>query len=119
MAENNTAAGQPYENIGLIDFFLIPAYAVVIFIGFVGNVLVIAVIKTKRPMHTTTNYLLANLAVADLLTLLWCIPGLVMRYVAHPSGVLGDYLCKFVTMHHVAGITQLVSLVGSKIFEVT
>ncbi|KAK3742895.1 hypothetical protein QZH41_018927 [Actinostola sp. cb2023] len=111
MENNSTAASGPSRaiNVGLIDMFLIPAYALIIFVGFGGNALVLVVVKKKRSMHTTTNYLLANLAVADLLTLLWCIPGLVMSFVVHPRGTLGDFLCKFVTVHHVAGITQLVS----------
>lgn len=108
MADNSTYSRSTIA-IGLVDFILIPAYVLVIVIGFGGNILVLLVVKRKRSMHTTTNYLLANLAVADLLTLLWCIPGMVMTFVLHPQGTLGDFLCKFVTMHHIAGITQLVS----------
>ena len=40
-------------------------------------------------MHTTTNFLLANLALADLLTLLWCIPGILLKdLITHPNGLL-------------------------------
>lgn len=100
-----------YERVsfGVVDYVLIPAYVFVIIIGFGGNTLVLLVVKRKRSMHTTTNYLLSNIAAADLLTLLWCIPGLVLMYTPHPHGILGDFLCKFITMHHVAGITLLVS----------
>lgn len=37
--------------------------------GFVGNVLVIRIVHKTREMHTTTNYLLANLAVSDFITM--------------------------------------------------
>ena len=41
-------------------------------VGFVGNVLVIRIVHKTRDMHTTTNYLLANMAVSDVITiLLW------------------------------------------------
>ena len=60
-------------------------------------------------MHTTTNFLFANLAFADLLTLLWCIPGVALQYSRHPDGILGDIFCKFITMNHLAGISLLVA----------
>ena len=82
----------------------------IVIIGIIGNSLILAVVKKKRYMHTTTNFLLANLAVADLLTLLWCIPGIVLNgFITHPGGVLGDILCKFITMYHMAGISLLVA----------
>ena len=55
-------------------------------IGFLGNVLVIRIVHKTREMHSVTNYLLANLAVSDGLTIfsLW------------PSMLLHDFLPKFV-----------------------
>ena len=34
-------------------------------LGLIGNVLVVRIVHKTREMHTTTNYLLANLAVSD------------------------------------------------------
>ena len=53
-------------------------------IGFLGNVLVIRIVHKTREMHSVTNYLLANLAVSDILSIfsLW------------PSMLLHDFLRK-------------------------
>ena len=53
-------------------------------IGFLGNVLVIRIVHKTREMHSVTNYLLANLAVSDILSIfsLW------------PSMLLHDFLPK-------------------------
>ena len=57
-------------------------------------------------MHTKTNYLLMNLAVADLLTLLLC-PGLYDFALTsvHLQGFLGDLICKLFAGNAVVPIT--------------
>lgn len=94
-----------------IDIVLLTFYAIVVLAGIPGNILFITVVKRTRSMHTTTNFLLANIAVADTITLIFCIPGVILQLAVehHPSGALGNFLCKFVTMHHVPGVTLLVS----------
>ncbi|CAH3023977.1 unnamed protein product [Porites evermanni] len=49
-----------------LSFFSILFFA----IGFIGNVLVIRIVHKTRQMHTPTNYLLANMAVSDVITIL-------------------------------------------------
>ena len=93
----------------VINQVLLPFYAVVVLFGIPGNVLFIAVVKRTRVMHSTTNFLLANIAIADIISLIVCIPGVILQFIDHPKGDLGSFLCKFVTMHHVAGVTLLVS----------
>lgn len=94
-----------------IDLVLLPFYAVVVLAGIPGNILFITVVKRIRNMHATTNFLLANIAVADTISLIFCIPGVILQFAVehHPRGALGTFLCKFVTMHHVPGVTLLVS----------
>ena len=41
-----------------------------IVVGVIANVLVIYIVHSTQAMHSTTNFLLVNLAVSDLLTLL-------------------------------------------------
>ena len=104
---NETAGASPRAD--ALDAVLMPVYALAVLVGTAGNSLVILVVKTKRSMKSTTNLLLANLALADLLTLVWCMPAVAMTFVPHPGGLAGDFLCKLVTMHLVPGITLIVS----------
>ncbi|XP_031550876.1 tachykinin-like peptides receptor 99D [Actinia tenebrosa] len=108
MASNDSFKPYSTEN---VDRILAPIYVGVIIFGVSGNAFVMAVIKNTRSMHTTTNFLLLNLAVADFLTLLWCLPYKVLIFVFdHPHGVAGDYLCKFFTSYNVTVITLTVSI---------
>lgn len=63
-------ARQPSYVIGM----LVVAYAVVTSVGVVSNCLVVVIVCTQRSMHTVTNYLLANLATADVLVCLFVLP---------------------------------------------
>jgi len=50
------------------------AYAAVFLLAVTGNVLVILVVCRNSSMHNVTNYFIVNLAVADLLVGLLCLP---------------------------------------------
>ena len=92
-----------------VDIVLLPFYVLIVIAGVLGNALFIIVVRKHRSMYTTTNYLLTNVAVSDIISLVFCMPGIALRFFEHPSGNLGSFLCKFITMHHVAGIALLVS----------
>ena len=64
-------------------------------------------------MHTTTNYLLINKAVADIITLLWS-PAVYAIALAkiHPSGLAGDTLCKFFTGNEIVDVGTSVSIIN-------
>ena len=53
-----------------LDLFLYYFPILFFAIGFIGNVLVIRIVHKTRQMHTLTNYLLANMAVSDVITIL-------------------------------------------------
>ena len=77
-----------------------------VFFGVVGNGVVIAIVRKTPSMRTTTNYLLLNLAVADLLTLLLC-PG-TYDFALNSlriNSTLGDIVCKLFTGNAVVCIT--------------
>ena len=52
---------------GSLDLFLSHFPILFFAIGFIGNVLVIRIVHKTRQIHTPTNYLLANIAVSDVI----------------------------------------------------
>lgn len=84
-------------------------HAVIILTGVVGNVLVIVVVKTTPSMYTTTNFLLVNVAVADLLTVVWLIPADGFSFLAPPGGSASDFLCRFLTYNSLPKLTAAIS----------
>lgn len=96
-----------------IDLIVSPLHVVIILTGLTGmfgNSFVIRIARTTKTMHTTINFLLVNLAVADLLTLIWLIPAEVFKILPHhPGGNLGNFLCKFVTCNSLPMVTLSVS----------
>lgn len=54
------------------------AYLIVFIVGFVGNCFVIAVVYRSPRMRTVTNFFIVNLAVADILVIVFCLPATLM-----------------------------------------
>lgn len=50
------------------------AYTIVFIVGIVGNSFVVAIVCNSPRMRTVINYFIVNLAFADILVLLFCIP---------------------------------------------
>lgn len=50
------------------------AYILVFAVGLVGNCFVIAVVYRSPRMRTVTNFFIVNLAVADILVIIFCLP---------------------------------------------
>ena len=67
-------------------------------IGFIGNVLVIRIVHKTRQMHTTTNYLLANLAACDLITILLAPLYFFSYLLGYPSNGFGKISCKILVL---------------------
>jgi hypothetical protein len=51
------------------------SYIVIFLIGLFGNLMVIYVLLIEKELRNFTNYLLANLSIADLMVLFACVPG--------------------------------------------
>ena len=92
------------------------SFGVFVLIDLIGNTLVILVVVRNRYMHTPVNYLLLNLAVADILIGLAILPQYVLRFAFHhPEGVAGDWMCKFLTGGNfiwVGGAASLFTLIA-------
>ncbi|CAG4964327.1 unnamed protein product [Colias eurytheme] len=54
------------------------AYLLVFIVGLVGNFFVIAVVYRSPRMRTVTNFFIVNLAVADILVIVFCLPATLM-----------------------------------------
>lgn len=54
------------------------AYLLVFALGIVGNFFVIAVVFRSPRMRTVTNFFIVNLAVADILVIVFCLPATLM-----------------------------------------
>lgn len=50
------------------------AYTIVFVMGIIGNSCVVAVVVRSPRMRTVTNYFIVNLALADILVVLFCLP---------------------------------------------
>lgn len=69
-------------------------FTVIFVISVIGNTLVCLVIARTPRMRTTRNFLLVNLAVADLTVALLCIPFEVALKITYPRWPLGSAMCK-------------------------
>ncbi|KXJ16176.1 Alpha-1B adrenergic receptor [Exaiptasia diaphana] len=71
-------------------------FAVMILINFVGNSLVIRIVQTNQYMKTPMNYLLLNLAVADMTVAVFLAP---RKKVLVKSGIDNILFCSETTFH--------------------
>ncbi|XP_076676691.1 neuropeptides capa receptor [Andrena cerasifolii] len=69
-------------------------YVVIFVTGIVGNVATCIVIKRNPSMQTTTNYYLFNLAVSDLLFLIFGLPSELSEFWQQYPWRLGSFMCK-------------------------
>ncbi|XP_044181814.1 somatostatin receptor type 5-like [Acropora millepora] len=79
--------------------------------GLIGNAMVIRIVHKTREMHTTTNYLLANLAVSDAITL-FTIP-MFFAYIevcGRPLENFGKFSCKFAVVGVIATVSSTLTL---------
>lgn len=74
---------------------LIVFHLIVFFVGLVGNTLVCVAVYRNHTMRTVTNYFIVNLALADFLVILFCLPPTVAWDVTM-TWFLGVIMCKIV-----------------------
>lgn len=89
---------------------LVICYMLLSIIGGAGNSLVITLIRRKRSLRSTTNILLAFVAVADLISLICFIPFAFFLAFPLPGGIMGAVFCWVFARPNVASVTIAVSI---------
>ncbi|XP_038641443.1 prolactin-releasing peptide receptor-like [Scyliorhinus canicula] len=88
-----------FTGVTLIQSFkplIIPCYVLLVFVGIVGNYLLLYVICKTKKMHNVTNFFIGNLAFSDMLMCATCVP-FTLAYAFHPGGwIFGTFMCYFV-----------------------
>ena len=77
------------------EWILIVMYFYVFVMGLVGNFFVCFAVVRNRHMRTITNYFIVNLAAADFLVILICLPPTVLEDVTE-TWYMGKIMCKTV-----------------------
>lgn len=85
------------------EWVLIGTHTVVFIAGLVGNALVVIAVYRNHTMRTVTNYFIANLAVADFMVILFCLPPTVLWDVTE-TWFLGHALCKVLLYFQVSSV---------------
>jgi len=86
-------------------------FSLIVAFGLAGNVLVIVVICINQQMRSTTNILILNLAIADLLFIIICVPFTAAFYVL-PQWPFGIVWCKIIQyMIYVCAYASVYTLV--------
>jgi hypothetical protein len=88
------------------EWLLIAFHGLVFIAGLIGNALVCAAVVRNPGMRTVTNYFIVNLAVADFMVLVFCLPPSVLWDVT-ATWFLGDALCKGVLYTQVGRLQHI------------
>ncbi|XP_058055949.1 neuropeptide SIFamide receptor-like [Anopheles bellator] len=83
-----------YSMLGAV--LLSGAYALVFIVGLLGNISVVIVVKKSTMMRSPTNRFIVNLAYADLLVNILCLPFTLIGNL-YPAWILGVFFCKSVS----------------------
>lgn len=96
---NNSIAPSLYDDAKILQRLvgiIVPIlFSLIVVIGLFGNALVVTVVAGNKHLRSTTNFLIINLAIADLLFIIFCVPFTATDYVL-TSWPFGDIWCKIV-----------------------
>lgn len=85
-----------WESMQLVISIVVPIlFGLICVLSVIGNSLVIIIVAANPNMRSTTNILIINLAIADLLFAVFCIPFTATDYVL-PYWIFGDIWCRIV-----------------------
>ncbi|KAF7660230.1 hypothetical protein LDENG_00285670 [Lucifuga dentata] len=87
-----------------LKLLFIPLYSVVVLVACSGNLLLLLLIWLNKKRHSTTNFLISNLALVDLVMCIFCVP-LTASYAFDKRGwIFGRHMCHFVTVMQSAAV---------------
>ena len=66
--------GDPFRHPLYMRVIYSVAYITIMIMAVVGNVMVVAVVYRNQSMHSVTNYFIVNLAIADIMVAVICLP---------------------------------------------
>uniref|UniRef100_A0AAQ6A8K2 G-protein coupled receptors family 1 profile domain-containing protein n=1 Tax=Amphiprion ocellaris TaxID=80972 RepID=A0AAQ6A8K2_AMPOC len=104
MLHNSSSSFSGLDLLFNLKILFIPLYSAVVLIACSGNLLLLFLIWNNKKRHNTTNFLISNLALVDLLMCIFCVP-LTASYAFDKRGwVFGSYMCHFVTVMQSAAV---------------
>ena len=74
---------------------LLVVYSIILFLSLTGNFLVIVTLLRNRRMRTTTNILLLNLSISDILLAVFCVPFTLTGFILRDF-IFGSWACKVI-----------------------
>lgn len=91
--------------------YLVATVGIMVYIfGIVGNSMVVIAVWKKRSLRSTTNYLLVNLAISDILSFLFLPLMLVQSWASLEPGHFADFLCKILISFHIPATANVVAI---------
>lgn len=101
LEEGNVPQCPVHTDSSLEKIFKTLAYCVMLLLALFGNILLVCVVYSQRRLRTTTNFLISNMAISDLLVPVFAMPRTIVeihlglrRWLV--SGTLGLALCKMI-----------------------
>lgn len=86
------------------------AYSIVFLVGLIGNSFVIAVVLRAPRMRTVTNFFIVNLAIADILVIVFCLPATLLSNIfvrKYPPAINHNICITFTPVSHVSSSKPL------------
>uniref|UniRef100_A0A8C5GJV2 Prolactin-releasing peptide receptor-like n=1 Tax=Gouania willdenowi TaxID=441366 RepID=A0A8C5GJV2_GOUWI len=87
-----------------LKYLFIPLYFVVALIACTGNLLLLFIICRNKKRHNTTNFLISNLALVDLVMCVFCIPATAFYAFERRGWIFGQHMCIFVAVMQSAAV---------------
>ncbi|XP_073251540.1 QRFP-like peptide receptor [Porites lutea] len=101
-----------YQDFGVSETVVKTAQGILIILNIMGNFLVCVIIVKEKDMRTPVNFLLMNLAIADMAVAVFFAPRyLFIHSITHPEGTAGLLLCKLLTSGNLAWVGAASSVV--------